>query len=263
MWLCVCDISPPPPPPPMRAVFSSWVQTPYPFQLCKTIVTSWKGLCGYDRDDMSCQDFCTLCLLITFPSHYSICKQHVIRAVQHLHVVFSCFLIFCDDFTNWEYYCESAIIFCGPQIPPVPFNSSLAVHELWCIYQNNICFWDCGQWVSSCRKSTTLFLFLMQLYPSTSDAEPGKAYRWRGAPVPCVCWYMYLQTSSQENIISRPHTLPMSVWYDFHWHHLLRNRCMEPSVVGMQKIVPFCCDLYPMHRVCTCGLATGDTVCWS
>ena len=120
---------------------------------------------------------------------------------------------------------------------------------------------DCDQWVSSCWKSTTLFLFLMHLYPSTSDAEPGKAYRWRGAPVPCVCWYMYLQTSSQENIVSRPHTLPMSVWYNFHWHHLLRNRCMEPSVVAMQKIVPFCCDLYPMHHVCTCGLATGVTQC--
>ena len=39
---------------------------------------------------------------------------------------------------------------------------------------------------------------------------------------------MYLQTSSQANIVSRPHTLPMSVWYDFHWHHLLRNRCMKP-----------------------------------
>ena len=24
--------------------------------------------------------------------------------------------------------------------PPVPFNRSLSVHELWCIYQNNICF---------------------------------------------------------------------------------------------------------------------------
>ena len=109
-------------------------------------------------------------------------------------------------------------------------------------------FEDCGQWVSSCWKSPTLFLFLMHPYSSTSGAEPGKAYRWRGAPVPCACWYMYLQTSSQENIVSRPHNLPMSVWYDFHWHHLLRSRCMEPSVVAMQKMVPFCCDLYQMHH---------------
>ena len=65
---------------------------------------------------------------------------------------------------------------------------------------------------------------------------------------------MYLQTSSQANIVSRPHTLPMSVWCDFHWHHLLRNRCMKPSVVAMQKTVQLCCDL--MHHVCTCGLAT-------
>ena len=89
----------------------------------------------------------------------------------------------------------------------------------------------------------------MHLYSSTSDAEPGKAYRWRGAPVPCVCWYMYLQTSSQEYFVSRPHTLPMSVWYDFPIHHLLRNRCMKPSVVAMQKTVPLCCDRYQMHHV--------------
>ena len=170
------------------------------------------------------------------------------------------FLSFGDDFTNWEYWCESAIIFCGTQTPPVPFNCSLPLHELWCIYQNNICFFkDCGQWVSNCWKSTPLFLYLMHLYPSTSDAELGKAYRWRGALVPCVCWYMYLQTSSQANIVSRSHPLAMSFWYDFHWHHLLRNRCMKPSVVAMQKSVPLWCDLYQMHHVCTCGLATGDT----
>ena len=267
MWLCVCDISPPPPAPPMRAAFSSWVQTPYPFQLCKTIVTSWKGLCGYDRDDMSCQDFCTVCLLRTFPSHYSICKQHVIRAAQHLHVVFSCFLIFFWWFHQlgillWE--CYYILWTANPSSSLQSFISCTwaVVH----LPKQYMFFEDCGQWVSSCWKSTTLFLFLMHLYSSTSDAEPGKAYRWRGAPVPCVCWYMFLQTCSQGNIVSRPHTLPMSVWhvwYDFHWHHLRRNRCIEPSVVAMQKIVSFCCDLYPMHHVCTCGLATGDTVCWS
>ena len=64
------------------------------FSYVMTILTSWKGLCGYDRDDISCQDFCTVCLLRTFPSHHSICKQHVIPAVQHLHALFSCFLFF-------------------------------------------------------------------------------------------------------------------------------------------------------------------------
>ena len=149
-----------------------------------------------------------------------------------------------------------------------PLQFPLFVHYLYMscgvsTKKQYMVFEDCGQWVSSCWKSTTLFLFLMHLYSSTSDAEPGKAYRWRGAPVPCVCWYMHLQTSSQENIVSRPHTLPRSVWYDFHWHHLLWNRCMKPNVIAMQKTVPLCCDLYQMHHVCTCGLATGDTVCWS
>ena len=38
--------------------------------------------------------FGTVCLLRTFPSRYSICKQHVIPDVQHLHVVFSFFFFF-------------------------------------------------------------------------------------------------------------------------------------------------------------------------
>ena len=90
-------------------------------------------------------------------------------------------------------------------------------------------FEDCGQWVSSCWKSTTLVLFLMHLYSSISDAEPGKAYRWRGAPVPCVCWYMYLQTGSQANIVWRPHTLPMTKCensYSHLWHKIWRYLCI-------------------------------------
>ena len=45
------------------------------------------------------------------------------------------------------------------------------------IRPKNMFFEDCGQWVSSCWKSATLFLFLMHLYSSTSDAQPGNAYR--------------------------------------------------------------------------------------
>ena len=78
-----------------RATFSSWGRRLTLFSCVMTILTSWKSLCGYDRDDMSCQDFCTvLSVEDFFPSHYSICKEHVIPAVQHLHVVFSCFLNF-------------------------------------------------------------------------------------------------------------------------------------------------------------------------
>ena len=147
-----------------------------------------------------------------------------------------------------------------------PLQFHLFIHYLymsWAVVylpKQYMFFEDCGQWVSSCWKSTILFLFLMHLYSSISDAEPGKAYRWKGTPVPCVCWYMYLQTSSQANIVWRPHTLPISVWCEFHWHHLLRNRCMKPSVVAMQNALPLYCELYQMHHICTYSLATGDTV---
>ena len=130
---------------------------------------------------------CTVCLLRTFPSHYSICKQHVIPAVHHLHVVFSCFLIFCDDFTHWKYCWESSIIFYGPQ-PSSSLQSSITC--TWAVVhlpKQYMLFEDCGQLVSSCWKSTPLFIFLVHLRSSTSDAEPGKAYRWRVAPVPCIC----------------------------------------------------------------------------
>ena len=92
MWLCVCENI-------MKHFTACNIQFPECrrltlFSCVMTILTSWKGLCGYDRDDKSCQVFCTVCLLRTFPCHYSICRQHVIPVVQHLHVVFSCFFIF-------------------------------------------------------------------------------------------------------------------------------------------------------------------------
>ena len=157
---------------------------------------------------------------------------------------FLVFLYVCDDSINWEYCCESVIIFCGPQPPSSLSSFIICTGAVVHLPKQYMFFEYCSLWVSSFWKSTTLFLFLVHLYSSTSDAEPRKAYRWRKTPVLCVCWCMYLQTSSQANIVSRPHTLPMSVWYDFHWHHLLRNRCMKPSVVAMQKTVPLCCDLY-------------------
>ena len=172
---------------------------------------------------MSCQDFCTMCLLRTFPSHYSLCKQHVISAVQHLHVVFSCFLIF----VMISLIGNTVVRVLLYAVNRKPLQFPLIVHYCtWAVVnlpKQYMVFEDCGQWVSSCWKSITLFLFLMHIYSCTSDAEPGKAYRWREAPDPCVCWYMYLQTSSQANIVSSRHTLTMSVWYDFHWHHLLET----------------------------------------
>ena len=113
MWLCACDNI-------MKHFTVCNIQFPgcrrfTLFSCVMTILTSWKGLCGYGRDDMSCQDFCTLSLLRTFPSHYSTCKQHVIPGPAPTCCIFL-------------------------HSPPAPFNRSLALHELCCIYQNNICF---------------------------------------------------------------------------------------------------------------------------
>ena len=138
MWLCVCENI-------MKHFTACKVQFPACrrltlFSCVMTILTSWKG---YDRDDLSCQDFCTVRLLRTFPSHYSICKQHMIPVVQHLHVVFSCFLVFFMMMISLIGNTVVRVllyIYCGPLPPPVPFNRSLPLHELWCIYQNHMCF---------------------------------------------------------------------------------------------------------------------------
>ena len=45
------------------------------FSCVMTILTSRKGLCGHDRDDMSCQDFCTVCLLSV--ENFSISSLHL------------------------------------------------------------------------------------------------------------------------------------------------------------------------------------------
>ena len=119
------------------------------FSCVITILTSWKGLCGYYRDDMSCQDFCTVCLLRTFPSHYSSCKQHVIPVVQYLHVVFYCFLIFSWWFHQlgillWECY----YIFYGPQPPPVPIvaRAEMFMPYMYCLTVINVTPMYCTLW---------------------------------------------------------------------------------------------------------------------
>ena len=61
--------------------------------LCATFSSLSADTLPFSGVYMSCQDFCTEYLLRTFPFHYPICKQHVIPIVQHLHVVFSSFLL--------------------------------------------------------------------------------------------------------------------------------------------------------------------------
>ena len=129
----------------------------------------------------------------------------MIPAVQYLHVVFSCFLIFCDDFTNWEYCCESDIIFCGPQTPPVPFNRSLTVHELWCIYQNNICFFKIvvnGFQVA--EKAQLYFSFQCTSIHLQAMQNPGKlideeGHQFHVSADTCTCKPVVKQISAQTH----------------------------------------------------------------
>ena len=188
MWLCVCENI-------MKHFTACNIQFPEcrRLTLCScvmTILTSWKGLCGYDKDDMSCQDFCTVCLLRTFPSHFSICKQHVI----------------CDSCCPAPKCCIFLISFLFVMISLIG-NTIVRVllYILWTatlqfrwiahylymsvvhLPKQYVLFWRLWSMSFKLLENTTLFLFLMHLYSSISDAEPGKAYRWRGAPVPCVC----------------------------------------------------------------------------
>ena len=245
MWLCVCENI-------MKHFIACNIQFPEcrRLTLCScvmTILTSWKGLCGYDIDDMSCQDFCTVCLLRTFPSHFSICKQHVICdsccpapkcCIFLIYFLFEMISLIGNTVVRVLLYILWTTTLQFPLIAHYLYMSVVHLPKQYVFFFFKIVVYEfqvAGKHNFISLSYAPIFIFI--------DAEPGKPYRWRGAPVPCVCWYMYLQTSSQANIISRPYTLPMSVWYDFHWHHLLRNRCMKPSVVAMRKTVPLCCDL--------------------
>ena len=110
------------------------------FSCVMTILPSWKA-CVVMIETTLPQDLCTVSVENFFhPITPSVSSMWFLLSSTYM-LYFLVFLFFCDYFTNWEYYCGSAIIFCGPQTPPVPFNLSLPVHEPWCIYQNNIWFW--------------------------------------------------------------------------------------------------------------------------
>ena len=82
---------------------------------------------------------------------------------------FLVFFSFCDDFINWEYCCESAIIYSMDGNPPVPFNRSLPLHERGATTQTICVFLRLWSMSFKLLENTTLFLFLMHLYSSTSS----------------------------------------------------------------------------------------------
>ena len=97
---------------------------------------------------------CTVCLLRTFPSHYSICKQRVIPGVQHLHVVyFLVFLFFVMIPLIWNIVVRVLLY----SVDRKPLQFPLVVHYLHmscgASTKTIYVFEDCGQWVSSCWKN--------------------------------------------------------------------------------------------------------------
>ena len=130
-------------------------------------------------------------------------------------------------------------------------------HSTWAgMHQEQyIVFEDCSPSSWSCWKSTTLFLFLMVLHSSISDAgkhiveEKHQLYvsfnTWTCKPV-------IKQMSSQD------HHAFGKTFTGITWS----NRSMESNVVARQNTVSLCLELYQMHHFCTCRLATGGTMCW-
>ena len=70
-----------------------WVQTPYPFQLCNDYFDILKGLCRYHRDDMSCQDFCTVCWELFHPITQSVSSMWFLLSSTYM-LYFFVFLFF-------------------------------------------------------------------------------------------------------------------------------------------------------------------------
>ena len=154
----------------------TWVQTPYPFQLCNDyfdILTSWKGLSGYDRDDMSSQIFAQCVCWVLFHPITPSSKWFPLSSTYMLYFLVFLFFVMISLIGN------TVVRVLLYHVDRKPIQFPLIVHHLYMscgASTKTICvFEDCGQWVSSCWKSTTLFLFLMHLYSSISDAEPRKA----------------------------------------------------------------------------------------
>ena len=150
-----------------------WVQTPYSLQLCNDYFDILKGLCRYDRDDMSCQDFCTVCMLRNFhPITPSVSSMwFLLSSTYMLYFLVFWFFVMISLIGNIIARVLLYSVDCKPLQFPLIFhylNMSRGAST-----KTIYVFEDCGQWVSSCWKSATLFIFLMHLYSSTSDAEPG------------------------------------------------------------------------------------------
>ena len=138
----------------------------------------------------------------SFSIQYFICKQHMWFLLSSTYMLYFLVFLFCVMIPLIGNTVVRVLLY---SVDRKPLQFPLIVHYLYMscgastktIYG----FWRLWSMGFKLLEKHNLFLFLMNVHSSTSDAEPGKAYRCRGAAVPCVCWYMYLQTTSQANIV--------------------------------------------------------------
>ena len=145
------------------------VQTPYPFQLCNDYFDIMKRLVWLCPVRIFAQCVCWELFHPITP--YVSSMWFLLSSTSMLY--FLVFLFFWDDLTNWEYCCESAIIYSMDATLQFP----LIVHYLYMsrgASTQTICVsWRLWSMGFKLLENTTLFLFLMHPYSSTGDVEPG------------------------------------------------------------------------------------------
>ena len=139
-----------------------------------TILTSWKGLCGYDRDDMSCQDFARcVCWELFHPITPSVSSMWFLLSNTYM-LYFLVFLIFVmisligNTVVRVLLYILWTATLQFPLIVHYLYMSRGASTQTICVFE------DCGQWVSSCWKTQLYFSFLCTYIHLQAMQNPGK-----------------------------------------------------------------------------------------
>ena len=149
-----------------------WVQTPYPFQLCNDYFDILQGLCPYDID-MSCQDFCTVCLLRNFPTITPSVSSmwFLLSSTCMLHFLVFLFFVMISLIGN------TIVRVLLYSVGRKPLQFPLTVHYLYmscgASTKTIYVFWRLWSMGFKLLKKHNFFPFLIHLYSSTSDAEPG------------------------------------------------------------------------------------------
>ena len=117
---------------------------------------------------------------------------------------FLVFYSFCDDFINWEYCCESAIIYSMDGNPPVPLNRSLPLHERGASTQTICVFWRLWSMSFKLLETQLYFYFLCTYFHLQAMQNPGKlideeGHQFHVSADTCTCKPVVKQISSQDH----------------------------------------------------------------